>query len=120
MQNSGKIIGLLEIKFDNYRIESIRILIIFSKFPGMPMIDFGSIQIPTGGDAIPGASGTGSAPGGGSMPDDPATIRQMLLNSPHDLAILKERNPPLAEALLSGSLGEAINKYKCRYICGTL
>ena len=39
--------------------------------------------------------------------DDPAVIREMLLNSPHDLAILKERNPPLAEALLSGDLGTA-------------
>ena len=38
--------------------------------------------------------------------DDPATLRNMLLNSPHDLALLKERNPALADALLSGDLGQ--------------
>ncbi|XP_012787411.2 protein DDI1 homolog 1 [Sorex araneus] len=36
--------------------------------------------------------------------DNPALIRSMLLSSPHDLSLLKERNPVLADALLSGSL----------------
>lgn len=36
--------------------------------------------------------------------DDPALLQQMLLTSPHELSLLKERNPPLAEALLSGDL----------------
>ena len=76
----------------------------------MPMIDFGSIQLPGMGgittqpSTSSGAAAAGSG-GGSGLPDDPATIRQMLLSSPHDLALLKERNPPLAEALLSGDLG---------------
>ena len=59
-----------------------------------------------------GAGSSGSAPAAqaqGAGPDDPATIRQMLLSSPHDLSLLKERNPPLADALLSGSLGKKNN-----------
>ncbi|KAF0886514.1 DDI1 protein, partial [Crocuta crocuta] len=37
-------------------------------------------------------------------PDSPARVRSLLLSSPHDLSLLKERNPPLAEALLGGDL----------------
>ena len=67
--------------------------------------DFGAIQVP--GQNSGGQAPTGTSSGGGAInSDDPAVIRDMLLNSPHDLAILKERNPPLADALLSGDLGE--------------
>ncbi|XP_072308582.1 protein DDI1 homolog 2 isoform X3 [Eucyclogobius newberryi] len=90
-------------------------------FPGLPHIDFRSIT-------VPGTSGTNNQrnapvrspqqPQRSAQPstpmafrgssssglEDPALLQQMLLSSPHELSLLKERNPPLAEALLSGDL----------------
>lgn len=80
--------------------------------PGVPLIDFGSINIPGQPQGPSGASGGARQP---LAPDDPEVIRQMLLNSPHELSLLKERNPPLADALLSGNkerFAEVFNKQR--------
>ncbi|KAK3798555.1 hypothetical protein RRG08_031568 [Elysia crispata] len=57
-------------------------------------IDFRSIQLP-GGSAQAQSS---------RREDDPKYLMDMLLSNPSQLAILKERNPPLADAVVSRDL----------------
>ena len=69
----------------------------------MPLLDFGSISVPGAGTQ----PGLGMQPGPSRQVDeyDPKTIRDLLFNNPRERALLKERNPPLSEALESGSTG---------------
>ena len=69
--------------------------LIFFLAGGIPQLDFGSIQMP----------GTSRPP---PKPDleDPLVILELIKNNPHERALLKERNPPLSDALESGNTGK--------------
>nr|XP_002124336.3 protein DDI1 homolog 2 [Ciona intestinalis] len=73
--------------------------------PNIPKIDFSKVKVPTS------ASSSRQVNNGMARQDDPARVREWFLNNPHDLALIKERNPPLAEALLSGDLNRFAAEY---------
>jgi DNA damage-inducible protein 1 len=62
-------------------------------------IDFGSVPIPGTSQQVPARTQHAD-------PEDPANIRELLLRNPHELSLLRERNPELAEALINGTFGK--------------
>lgn len=68
---------------------------------GIPMLDFSSIQLPGGPRPPP-------------KPDleDPLVILELIKNNPHERALLKERNPPLSDALESGNTQRFVDVYR--------
>nr|ACO15702.1 DDI1 homolog 2 [Caligus clemensi] len=75
----------------------------------LPSMDFSQIKLPgqgTSSTAPSTSSSSSNAPGTSASADaqDPAWIRSMLKASPEQMAILKQNNPRLADAVTSGSL----------------
>ena len=62
-------------------------------------IDWGRIQLPSGNTSQ--TTRTPRPQSAQSNTDNPEFIRQMFLNDPHQMSLLKERNPDLADALVN-------------------
>ena len=104
---------------------------ISDSLPGsLPVIDWSSVQIPTGNTASTSEATASPAPfvpptpdppldsqASGGLPFDPNTLVQHFLANPEELTALQQRNPHLAEAILSGDpawISETMQVYRAQ------
>lgn len=93
---NGRNLSGNEKKLTEFGIKDGDVLLISQRGAQSNLLDFSSIQVP------------GRQPqqqqGGGLEQNNPATVMELLRNSPHQLSLLKERNPPLAAAVERGDV----------------
>lgn len=82
------------------------------------VIDWGHIPVPPSGSAGPSSNQPSNqvnmqGPSQSSNEENPETIRQMFLTDPHQMSLLKERNPELADAMTNPQkFAEVLNKQR--------
>ena len=78
--------------------------------------DFSQIQVP--GRRTVGGGGAGAGPSTARDENDPKWIREMLLANPDQVAMLKQQNPRLAEALNNPDEFTKVRHFPCYSVLG--